>query len=151
MEKEELKPQVISLGSQDRLFRKGLFQLPFDGSEKPLLIGQRCTSCKAYLFPPMVICPRCLRYDKLEQFLLGPYGKLFTYSIVRQGPPHYAEAIPYAIGYVDLNEGVRIFAQLWTETFEELEIGLEMELFLHKLYTDAEGMNVIGYKFRRRN
>jgi hypothetical protein len=147
---EESMSQVVSLGFKDRLFRNGLFQLPQNAAEKPRLIGQRCISCGVYLFPPQGICPKCLQNDKMEQVLLGPYGKLFTYSIVRQGPPHYAKAIPYAIGYVDLEEGVRVFAQLWTQTFEELRIGLDMELFIHKLYTDADGMNVIGYKFRTR-
>lgn len=142
--------QVTCLGPQDRLFRTGLFQLPGKAGDKPLLIGKKCTACGVQLFPPLGICPKCLQKDRFEQVLLGPYGRLFTYSIVRQGPPHYAQETPYAIGYVDLDEGVRVFAPLWAKSFAELQIGLAMELFTARLYTDAAGINVIGYKFRPR-
>ncbi len=140
----------FALGVKDKLFRNGLFTIPKKENEKPLLIGQRCTRCGKSYFPPASVCPKCLGGDKIEKILLGPYGKLFTFSIVRQGPPQYAEVTPYAIGYVDLEENIRVFSQILTDTFDELEIGMKVEMVLSKLYTDKDGMNVIGYKFKKR-
>ncbi len=52
------------------------------------------------------------------------------------------------MGYIDLPEGLMIFAQLaqWNE--KELKIGMEMEMVVEKLKTDKEGNEIYSYKFR---
>ncbi len=141
---------ICALGSGDRLFQNGLVRLPGAPDEAPRLIGQKCESCGLTLYPPKSVCPKCWQSEGLREALLGPYGTLFTYSVVRIGTPEYAKKTPYAIGYVDLAEGVRVFAQLAVADFGDLAIGLEMELFIDELYTDDNGQNVMGYKFRPR-
>ena len=101
----------LPLGVKERPFRDGLFTIPKEKDEKPLLIGRRCNRCERSYFPPASVCPKCLEDDETEEILLGPYGNLFTFSIVRQGPPQYAQVTPYAIGYVDLKEHIRVFLE----------------------------------------
>jgi uncharacterized OB-fold protein len=150
MERARSEVDISGLGPDDRPFQAGLFRLPGAPGEKPRLIGQKCRACGLTLYPPKVICPKCWRNDHFEELLLGPYGRLFTFSVVRVGTPQYAQSTPYALGYVDLAEGVRVFAQLAVPDFQELAIGLELELFIDKLYADEENRNVVGYKFRPR-
>jgi uncharacterized OB-fold protein len=54
---------------------------------------------------------------------------------------------PYAIGWIELPEGIRIFSQIrgWQE--HSLKIGMEMELAIEKLWDEGE-KEVIGYTFR---
>jgi len=54
---------------------------------------------------------------------------------------------PYAVGYVDLPEGVRVFAQLEAE-FETLRPGLEMQACPGVIKLDENGDEIWGYKFR---
>jgi uncharacterized OB-fold protein len=55
---------------------------------------------------------------------------------------------PYAVGYVDLPEGVRLFGQIDAKAVE-LEVGEEVAVTLGPVRTDAGGQPVVSYKFRR--
>jgi uncharacterized OB-fold protein len=54
---------------------------------------------------------------------------------------------PYAVGWIELPEGVRVFSQIrgWRE--RPLETGMEMELHFETLW-EEEKKEVIGYVFR---
>jgi uncharacterized OB-fold protein len=51
-----------------------------------------------------------------------------------------------AIGLVELN-GVRVLTPL-DVPFEELEIGMPIEMVAYPLYEDADGTSVISFSFR---
>lgn len=125
--------------------RERLFQIPISPSEKPHLIGSRCRNCQEVMFPQRPICLNCFGKD-LEEVALGPRGKLFTYTINHQGPKEFST--PYASGYIDLPEGVRIYSLLTDWGTEVLRIGAEMELVIETMTEDREGNKVITYKFR---
>ncbi|OHE24617.1 MAG: hypothetical protein A3J94_09030 [Syntrophus sp. RIFOXYC2_FULL_54_9] len=66
-----------------------------------------------------------------------------------QRPPiYYRGDVPYAIGYVELPEGVRVETLFSTSDFEQLRIGLDVELVIERLHEDEEGNEVLTYKFR---
>jgi len=54
---------------------------------------------------------------------------------------------PYAIGYVVLPEGVRIFAPLEIVEGKPFEIDMEMEVVIEKLWQEDDN-EIIGYKFK---
>ncbi len=114
-----------------------------DPSEARLL-ASRCSDCGRVGFPARPVCIFC-HGRNLEQIKLGRRGRLHTYTICRMPVPHIEP--PYAIGYVDMPEGVRVFALLdgWSEG--ELEVGMEMEMALKQLY-EEDGQQVIAYRFR---
>ena len=123
-------------------FRKGLFTLGDD----PHLIGSRCKLCNTVFFPPRSICTRCFKDDVMEKTELGRTGKLCSYSTVWQNIPRYQS--PYMVAYVDLPEGVRVFAHLTDCDPSELRIGMEVETVIDVLRKDEDGKEVVGYKFR---
>ncbi len=82
----------------------------------------------------------------MEEVPLSSRGTLYTYCVVQIPPEGFQE--PYALGYVDLPEGVRIFANLSVEDFAKLEIGMEMELVIEELCRDTDDNPVVCYKFK---
>jgi benzoylsuccinyl-CoA thiolase BbsA subunit len=125
--------------------REGLFQMPSLPSETPYLIGSRCRKCQEVMFPQRPICPNCFGKE-VEQVRLSSRGRLFTFTINHQGSKEFST--PYASGYVDLPEGVRIYSLLTDWEAKGLKIGTEMELVIEKIKEDREGKIVLGYKFR---
>jgi len=130
---------------QKIFFKNNLFIEKNGVDEKPRIIGVQCEKCKRYAFPAREICIFCYSRDVQKKFL-NTRGKLHSYTICRV--PVSTFDSPYAIGYIDLPEGLRIFAQLaeWSET--ELKIGMEMELVIEKLKVDKDGHEIFSYKFK---
>jgi uncharacterized OB-fold protein len=122
-------------------FREGLFE---ETSGKGSLIGARCLQCGQIIFPRRETCLNCLGQD-LEPVHLSRKGKLYSYTIVHMPSEHFKP--PYAIGWIELPEGIRIFSQIrdWQE--QHLKTGMDMELHFEKLW-DEEDKEVIGYVFR---
>jgi len=112
------------------------------------LVGIKCKSCGISFFPPRNVCIRCLS-EEIERFELNRKGKLFTYTKVYIPSKNFKR--PYAIGYIDLPEGIRIFSQIKDWEKHDLKIGMEMELVIDTLWEDNEETKIIGYKFRPMN
>jgi len=127
----------------------GLFAETPDG---PRLLGSRCTACGTHSFPKSAVCrnPGCAS-QQIEDAALGPRGTLWSFSVQHYPPPppaKYEEPyVPYAIGLIDLPEGLRVLARVATDTPERLVAGADVELVLQKLYTDANGNDVITWMF----
>lgn len=122
--------------------REGLFAAPNDAP--PYLIGGRCTVCGAVRFPWRKRCVACFSSGTVEHLPLSRRGKLYTFTVVRVPPVGYET--PYAFGYVDLPEGLRVFALLGGD-LEALRIGQTVELELAPYKRDRLGRRVLGYRF----
>ena len=77
---------------------------------------------------------------------IGRRGVLYTYSVIHQLPQGYDE--PFAVGYVDLDNGVRVFAHI-ENVPASLEIGAELELTDATLRTDDDGAALSGPRYRK--
>lgn len=124
-------------------FRPGELEVRPDGSGN--LLGSRCRACGAHFFPVRKACSGCLS-DDLETIGLSTEGTLYTYSVVRQSTPAFE--VPYALGYVDFPEGVRIMGQISGCELDEIRIGMAMVLSLEPFGEDDDGNPLTGYRFR---
>ena len=122
-------------------FREGLFEV---SGEKGSLLGARCKQCGQIIFPGREACLNCLGND-LEPIQLSQKGTLYSYTIVHMPSEHFEP--PYAIGWIELPEGVKVFSQIrgWQE--HTLKTGMGMTLHFEKLW-DEEDKEIIGYVFR---
>jgi uncharacterized OB-fold protein len=122
-------------------FKEGLFE---EVSGKWVLVGCKCKQCGKVVYPVRKVCLNCLGRD-LERLNLTRNGKLYSFSIVHMPSEHFQP--PYAIGWIELPEGIRVFSQIrgWEE--HPLKTGIDMELSIEKLW-DEEEKEVIGYTFR---
>ena len=120
--------------------REGLFTGGTEGD----LVGFRCKSCNHLLPPLTIVCYYCFG-ENLEKIPLSRVGKLYSYTIVYQ--PHKHFEVPYASGYIDLPEGIRIFSPLKEIKGKPFYIDMDMELVVEKLWSEGEN-EVIGPKFQ---
>jgi uncharacterized OB-fold protein len=130
--------------------REKLWTYSADPEGDPRLIGSRCLDCGEIYFPLRTegFCTNC-QSDNFEEIQLSPHGKIYSFTTVMQRPPvYYRGAVPYAIGYVELPEGVRVETLFSINNLEQLRIGLEVELVIEKLHDDEEGNEVLTYKFK---
>jgi uncharacterized OB-fold protein len=88
----------------------------------------------------------------VEDANFGPYGKLWSCAVQNYPPPPpavYEEPYtPYAMGVVDMNEGLRVLGRISTDDPNGLRVGSEVELVLEPICRDQEGNEVISWKFR---
>lgn len=101
-------------------------------NQNPQLRGSRCGDCSTVAFPASVSCQRCGSSDTTEIDLSGT-GTVWTATIQRfapKSPPYVPPADgfrPFAVGYVELPEGVKVEALLDGDSPAEL-IGSEVVL-----------------------
>ncbi len=128
----------------------GLFT---ETGEGPRLQGSKCPACGAHYFPRTGACnnPDCTG-GATEEVALSPGGKLWSYTIQYYPPPppfRFEQPFtPYAIGLVELPEGLRVLGMVSTDNPEGLRVGLDVELVLEKLYCNEDGDEMMTWKFR---
>jgi len=111
------------------------------------LEAQKCKNCGAVLFPPRLICPECKRRD-FEDTRLAEKGKVLTYTIIRVPPHQFVDQAPFAVGIVELDDGVKLTGQIVDCDFEDLNIGQRVKIEFRKICDEGEsGIICYGYKF----
>jgi uncharacterized OB-fold protein len=84
-----------------------------------------CESCVRFHWPVRARCPEC-RGAVTWRNACG-LGRIATFSIVRRAVnPELADDAPYAVAFVDLDEGVRIFANIVEVQADALRIGMRV-------------------------
>jgi uncharacterized OB-fold protein len=121
--------------------REGIFIEDADGGR---LVGNKCKSCGQFFFPKARFCFTCFNKD-MEEAVLSRRGRLYSYTIAHMPSTHFQP--PYAIGFVDLPEGVRVFAPLKMIDDKPFKVGMDMEVVIERLWQEDD-KQVIGYKFK---
>lgn len=114
------------------------------------LLGCECLDCGEVFFGRREIglCGYC-QSKNLKEMRLSEKGRIYSHTVVMQRPPvYYQGPVPYAIGFVELQEGVRVETLFTDCDFDELKIGMEVEVVLCALHQDEEGNDVVTYMFR---
>jgi uncharacterized OB-fold protein len=117
----------------------------FSATPHPHLIAGRCKACGLFTFPKYLACPKCFS-DDIEDAPLSKTGVLHSFTIVRRSLPDYP--VPYALGLVNFPEGIRVMAQIESNSPEELKIGMEMEVTTGIIRKGKDGKDIKSYKFR---
>jgi len=98
------------------------------------LMGSHCTNCNRDHLPPRAICPHC-HNDQLTWTEFSGKGKLAAFTSIFIAPTAMIEAgygrdNPYLAGVVELEEGVKISAQVLgmdASKPEEVKIGTTLQ------------------------
>ncbi|HLF14912.1 MAG TPA: Zn-ribbon domain-containing OB-fold protein [Bacteroidota bacterium] len=106
----------------------------------------KCSACGHVSFPPRIVCPSC-RGRKFETVKLGEEGTLLTYTVVRVASDKFSKETPFAVGIVELSDGVRITTQLADVDPDELKTGQKVRMVFRKVQEDGKaGILCYGYK-----
>jgi benzoylsuccinyl-CoA thiolase BbsA subunit len=117
--------------------------LTFDDRGAPRLKGSVCRTCGQRVFPPVAVCPECLS-ESIEPLILSSEGVLYSWSTVYVAPKEWR--VPYVAGYVDLPEGVRVFAHVVGDA-RRLRMDGKVRLTVAELGQDVTGASVRSYAF----
>jgi uncharacterized OB-fold protein len=111
------------------------------------LEANKCKSCGRIYFPPRLICSECKKRE-LEPTKLAEKGRVLTFTIIRVPPHQFVDQAPYAVGIVELDDGVKLTGQIVDCEFEDIKIGQRVKIEFRKIFQDGEsGILCYGYKF----
>ncbi len=123
------------------LFREGIVR-EIEGGV--CLVGKRCTKCGHMIFPIGKFCTQCLN-EETEEMAFGQTGTLFSFTTT-YGPVSKRKP-PLAVGYIETDDGVRVFAPLHLEEDRPFEIGMKMKLEIADLW-EEDDVAYTGYQYR---
>ncbi|WNE97590.1 OB-fold domain-containing protein [Streptomyces luomodiensis] len=98
----------------------------WEGVARHQLLIQRCLDCAAPRFPWLPGCGTCgsQRWEAVEA---SGDGTVFSY-VVMHHPPFPAFDPPYAVGLIELAEGVRMVSDITGVPYDKVRIGMPVQL-----------------------
>ncbi len=106
------------------------------------MVGLKCKKCGFISFPAIRTCVKC-GSEEMDPVELAQEGELYTWTQTMRPVNHMpAGAIT---GYVDLTDGVRIYAPLDTLEGDVPRIGAKIRIGYRTLWTEEDGTQVVGY------
>lgn len=86
---------------------------PFwDGCRRHELLLQQCAECRAFWFPPSILCPECLS-AAWEWTKISGRGRVYSFVIFhRVYHTGFTDEIPYVVAVVELEEGPRLMSNI---------------------------------------
>jgi uncharacterized OB-fold protein/acyl dehydratase len=98
----------------------------WDGANCGELLIQRCASCGVLRHPPRPGCANCgsLDWDTVQS---TGRGSVYSYVIYHH-PPLPGFETPFAVGLIELDEGVRILSNIIDMPLDEITIGMPVDV-----------------------
>ncbi|GAA2709184.1 MULTISPECIES: OB-fold domain-containing protein [Streptomyces] len=121
----------------------------WEGVAGSRLLLQRCTACGRLRFPWGPGCPDC-GSDRWGTEEASGAGTVHSYVVVHH-PPHPAFAPPYAVGLVELAEGVRMISNITGAGPADLRIGMPVELEFARAYGPGDAQQLPFFRARRQD
>ena len=104
---------------------------PFwDATKNHELTYQTCDKCQTVIFYPRRHCTACGSLETTRKVSKGE-GTVYTYSVIMQSRhPAFAELGPYALAYVDLDEGFRMMTNIVgvQDPVNDIQCGMRVKL-----------------------
>lgn len=110
------------------------------------LEAKKCSNCGTIFFPPRLICNKCLsRY--FEDVKLSDEGVVKTFTVIRVAPTNFVDEVPYAVGIIELNDGVNTMMQITDCDPEAVSLGMPVKVEFRKIQSEGDaGILMYGYK-----
>jgi len=89
------------------------------------LMGGKCKKCGKIHLPPRPLCDKCFSKE-FEWVEVPQRGKLLTYTIIHVAPPQFQSMAPYAVGIIQLENGLKIPGMIREVAPEQIKIGIEL-------------------------
>ncbi len=91
------------------------------------LLAGKCVKCGKIHLPPRPLCDNC--YSKEFQWVtVSGKGTLVTYTVINIAPQQFQDLTPYAVGIVQLENGLKIPGMIQGIPQEKLKIGMPLLL-----------------------
>jgi uncharacterized OB-fold protein len=110
------------------------------------LEAKKCIRCGKIHFPPRLICNVC-KSREFQDYVLPRTGKIASYTVIHVSPPNFSLETPYAVAIVELEDGVKLTCQVMDCSFEELSIGVPVELVFRRIQENSRA-DIIQYGYK---
>jgi len=107
------------------------------------LEAARCSACGTTAYPPRLVCAACGKRG-FETVTLCPSGRIVSYTVLHVAGPQFADETPLPVGIIELDDGVRLTAQLVDFPEGDPAIGKRVRLIFRKVQAGGES-GVIAY------
>jgi uncharacterized OB-fold protein len=91
------------------------------------LMAGKCQKCGKIHLPPRPLCDKCYSQEFAWTEIKGK-GKLLTYSIIHIAPQQFQALAPYAVGIIQLENGLKLPGMITTSAPEQLHIGMNLAI-----------------------
>jgi uncharacterized protein len=118
----------------------------WDGTKREELSIQICNHCSHKQWYPRVLCEECGGRNFSWSKSSGR-GTVFSFTIIREvvmNSPAFEKEIPYALAIIELEEGVRMVAQVVECEPNQVKIGMPVQAFFEKI----DGFTIVKFKPR---
>jgi uncharacterized protein len=96
------------------------------GCDEQRLCIQRCRECESRRWPPGPACPAC-GSGATEWARSSGRGRVYSWVVVRFAAVEaLADQLPYAVGLIELEEGVRIVCTIEGCELDEISAGMRV-------------------------
>jgi len=95
-------------------------------SQQKLMAG-KCLKCEKIHLPPRPLCDNCFSED-FEWVSISGKGKLVAFTVIHVAPTQFQDLVPYAVGIIQLDNGLKIPGMIQGINQEVLKIGIELTL-----------------------
>ncbi len=91
------------------------------------LMAGKCKKCGKIHLPPRPLCDNCFSQEFGWVEVSGK-GHLLTYTIIHVAPPQFQAMTPYAVGILQLENGLKIPGIISGITNDQLKIGMALTI-----------------------
>lgn len=91
------------------------------------LMAGVCQKCGKIHLPPRPLCDNCYS-TQFKWLSVSGKGKLLTYTVIHVAPQQFQALTPYAVGIVQLENGLKIPGMIQSLTQEQLKVGMDLTL-----------------------
>jgi len=91
------------------------------------LMAGKCLRCGKIHLPPRPLCDNCFSQE-FEWVEAPEKGKLLTYTIIHIAPTQFQALAPYAVGIIELDNGLRIPGMIQGAPQDQLKVGMALTI-----------------------
>ena len=111
------------------------------------LVGGKCKKCGKIHLLPRPLCDNCFSKE-FEWIELPQNGKLLTYTVIHVAPTQFQGMAPYAVGIVQLENGLKIPGMIKDVALDQIEIGLSLKIEFESCTPTAQWPQWTRYHFK---
>lgn len=119
----------------------------WEGCGQGRFLVPRCNNCAHLIWYPRQFCTECGQMEVTWEEMSGR-GSVYSYSISNRGQGEFAEAAPYVLAYVELEEGPRVLTNIVDCDPSTVEVGQAVTVVFEAAGETKDGKPLALYRFR---
>lgn len=91
------------------------------------LLAGKCLRCGKIHLPPRPVCSECYSKD-FDWTTVSTKGRLLTYTVIHIAPLQFQSMAPYAMGIVQLENGLKIPGMIRGVPLDQIKMGMGLTI-----------------------